>query len=246
MKHIKPTYQEVMRNCRIFVAKEPRQRYYTWASKVMAEACGKVLAKDIDFGGVVSSIMILEYSWNNMFYDEGLFDCVRLAGCIEKHAIQISRFRQCNLNLFNESDQGDIVSLFVDILDGLSKSTFPFRSPVAVGKCLHLLCPKFFPLWDSHIAEGTDCYWGTPVDPNTAVNSYTDFMKCTQEIIDHITHEFSDKNNIPLENAVDDILKEYENTVERRNIEMTILKLVDEFLYVEYTHPKLKIGFVDH
>jgi len=74
MKQTKPMYQAVMGNCKIFVANEGRQRYYTWASKVIAEACRKGQAEDIDVGGVVSGIMILEYSWNEMFYRDGLFD----------------------------------------------------------------------------------------------------------------------------------------------------------------------------
>jgi hypothetical protein len=40
--------------------------------------------------------------------------------------------------------------------------------------------------------------------------------------------------------AVDVILKQYGETVERRAIERTMLKLADEYFYVEHTHPQWK------
>lgn len=66
-------------SCNIFVANGGRQRYYTWVFKVIAEACGQDQAEDIDIKDVVSGIMILEYSWNEIFYRDGLFDQSRLA-----------------------------------------------------------------------------------------------------------------------------------------------------------------------
>ena len=45
---------------------------------------------------------------------------------------------------------------------------------------------------------------------------------------------------MPLESAVDTNLKEYEATVERRAVETTMLNLVDEYLFVEHTHPEWK------
>lgn len=240
MKQAKPTYQVVMENCRIFVANEGRQRYYTWASKVINEAWGQDQTEGIDIGGVVSGIMILEYSWNEMFYRDGLFDLRRLAECVEKHVVTLSQFRKRNLSSFELSDQEVMVHLFADFLDALGKQNSHLRSPVAVGKCLHLLSPRFFPLWDSPIAKGTGYYWGTPVNPRVAAESYIDFMRFTIELVDDVLRDFMEKRGVPLESAVDAILKEYEATVERRAVETTMLKLLDEYLYVEHTHPEWK------
>lgn len=240
MKQAQPTYQEIMENCKIFVANEGRQRYYTWASKVVDEAWGQDQTGDIDIGGVVSGIMILEYSWNEMFYRDGLFDFSRLEECVEKHVFPLSQFRKRALSSYESSDQEVIVHLFADFLDALGNQNSHLRSPVAVGKCLHLLSPQFFPLWDGSIAKGTGYYWGTPVNPRAAAKSYIDFMTFTQELVDHIVRDFAEKHGVPLESAVDIILKEYEATVERRAVETTMLKLVDEYLYVEYTHPEWK------
>jgi hypothetical protein len=240
MKQAKPTYEAVIENCKIFVANETRQRYYTWAFKTVADAYGQGQPENIDILGVVSGIMILEYSWNEMFYRDGLFDQLRLAECLEKHAILVSRFRNRDIGSFQVNDQEDIARLFSDLLDALGRQNSRLRSPVAVGKCLHLLSPHFFPLWDGPIAKGTGYYWGTPVKSDTATKFYMDFMKYTQELADHIAREFASKGSLPLEIAFDAILKEYEKTVERRAVETTMLKLLDEYLHVEHTHPEWK------
>jgi len=65
-------------------------------------------------------------------------------------------------------------------------------------------------------------------------------MRFTQESIDHVIRDFVEKRGVPLESAVDAILKEYETTVEQRAVETTMLKLVDQYLYVEHTHPEWK------
>lgn len=240
MEQAKPTYQQILENCKLFVKNEGRQRYYTWASKVIDGAWSQSRPDDVDIGGVISGIMILEYSWNEMFYRDGLFDRSRLAGCLEKHMSLVNRFRERELSSIKVNDQEVIARLFVDFLDALGNQNSHLRSPVAVGKCLHLLCPRFFSLWDGSIAKGTGYYWGTPVDPSTAARSYIDFMQFTQELVDHLIHDFAEKHGVPFENAVDAILKEYETKVERRAIETTMLKLVDEYLYVEHTHPEWK------
>lgn len=240
MKQAKATYEAVIENCKIFVANEKRQRYYTWAFKTVAEACGQGQPEDIDIGGVVSGIMILEYSWNEMFYRDGLFDQVRLAECLEKHAVIVSGFHNRDISSFQVNDQEDIARLFIDFLDALGQQNSRLRSPVAVGKCLHLLSPQFFPLWDGPIAKSTGYHWGTPVQPGTATKSYVDFMKYTQELVDHIARDFAGKRSVPLESVFNAILREYEKTVEQRAIETTMLKLVDEYLYVEHTHPEWK------
>jgi len=240
VKQVKPTYQEVLENCKVFVENEGRQRYYTWASKVIAKAWRQGQPGEVDVGGVVSGIMILEYSWNEMFYQDGLFSQSRLAECVERHMALVNEFRKRDLSSFDVKDQEVIDHLFVDFLEALGNQNSHLRSPVAVGKCLHLLSPRFFPLWDGPIAKGTGYHWGTPVKPKTAANSYTDFMKFTQELVNCIIHDFAAKYSAPLESAVDAILEEYEVRVERRGIKMTILKIADEYLYVEHTHPEWK------
>lgn len=231
-----PTIGEVLDNCRVFVAHELRQRYYTWASKVVAEALSGNVA---DMGGLVGGIMILEYSWNDMFYADGLFDQDRLAQCLERHVKSIQTFRATDLTS-PDATSANLADLFVDFLESLANRSSHLRSPVSVGKCLHLLCPRFFPLWDSHIAEGTGYHWGRPVVPGKAARSYADFMEFNKRITEKLIADLAKEHNMTAEQAARSILSEYERTVEKRAVPTTMLKMMDEYLYVEHTHPEWK------
>ena len=65
-------------------------------------------------------------------------------------------------------------------------------------------------------------------------------MRFTQGSVDHVIRDFVEKRGVPLESAADALLMGYKTTVEQRAVETTLLKLVDEYLYVEHTHPEWK------
>ena len=55
MRQTIPSYEKVIENCKIFVTNEGRQRFYMWASKVIADAYGNGQTVEIDFAGIVSA-----------------------------------------------------------------------------------------------------------------------------------------------------------------------------------------------
>ena len=80
------------------------------------------------------------------------------------------------------------------------------RSPVGVAKALHLLAPKFFPLWDERIAKAKPykCYY----DKNPA-EKYVEFCKKTKIVADEVRNYISCSDK-------------------------TLLKLIDEYNYSKY------------
>jgi hypothetical protein len=84
MKQTKATYEALIQNCKIFMANERRQRYYTWAFKAAVGAYGQGQAERIDIASVTSAVMILEYSWNELFYRDGLADPVTVTSVRSK------------------------------------------------------------------------------------------------------------------------------------------------------------------
>lgn len=84
-------------------------------------------------------------------------------------------------------------------------------SPVSVGKALHLLCPDFFPLWDSKIAENYRCKWK---DSQRSHNNYMDFIKIASTQVKTL----QGRSEVP---------KTLSGT--------GILKLIDEYNYVRFT-----------
>ena len=79
------------------------------------------------------------------------------------------------------------------------------KSPVSAAKALHLLVPKFFPLWDDKIARAYGCYYGErPADKYIAFCNITKIMA--------------------------EKLKDCEIRSDR-----TLIKLIDEYNYSKYT-----------
>lgn len=81
--------------------------------------------------------------------------------------------------LLNE-DEALVQTLFNDMLEAsrlTNKRGVVRRSPVSVAKALHLLAPRFFPLWDDEIARAYRCRWPSS---GLASSSYLRFMKLSQ------------------------------------------------------------------
>jgi hypothetical protein len=98
---------------------------------------------------VPEALGVLLKTWNNNFYrfrggfSEGhLSDIENLVNC---HREQIAAFRLRSIESLAISDEAVIVSIFSDFEKKLG--------PVGSAKCLHLLAPRFFPLWDREISR---------------------------------------------------------------------------------------------
>jgi len=87
----------------------------------------------------------------------------------------------------------------------LTSTRLIMKSPVAVAKTLHILAPRFFPLWDDKIARAYDCYYNQ--DPS---GKYVKFCMITRSMVEkmqgHVTRE-----------------------------DKTIIKLIDEYNYSKHT-----------
>jgi len=115
-----------------------------------------------------------------------------------------------------KDDIGNLYRQFLDSLKITIKSKNDneekeSRSPVAVAKALHLLCPKFFPLWDDKIAKGYRCKWPSS---EKSFDCYWKFLGLTAGQVRNLE---SDREN------------------EFQHPNLSTLKLVDEYNYVHFT-----------
>jgi len=85
------------------------------------------------------------------------------------------------------------------------KTKIIMRSPVSAAKALHLLAPKFFPLWDDKIARAYKCNYNT-----NPAEKYISFCKITKTMADKV--------------------KDYDIQSDR-----AIIKLLDEYNFSKYT-----------
>jgi len=65
-------------------------------------------------------------------------------------------------------------------------------------------------------------------------------MQFTRDLIRHVVGDFSKDLGIPREKAIDAFFEKYEDIVGQESRLKTMLKVMDEYLYVEYTRPEWK------
>ncbi len=129
------------------------------------------------FGEMADALSVMLLTWNQAFYRYGLFDPKRLETCLDKQWAAIESFRTRDIMTLGPHDHESVKILFNDMLPALA--TTHGVSPVAVGKCLHLLAPSFFPIWDMKIAKAYGCRYNR--DP---ANAYVRFCEINKEIVE--------------------------------------------------------------
>jgi hypothetical protein len=84
----------------------------------------------------------------------------------------LASFKECSIDTLTGEDQQTVTALFKDFEIVLG--------PVGAAKSLHLLAPRFFPLWDRAIAKA----YGLPLGScGTNPSRYVRFMEITKEQI---------------------------------------------------------------
>ncbi|MEM2970104.1 MAG: hypothetical protein QXR63_04130 [Candidatus Bathyarchaeia archaeon] len=130
----------------------------------------------------------------------------KLENLIKKYSPKLEKFRKKDLTSIElEKFEGQIRELYDQFSKVLGKT--------ATGKVLHILCPDFFPLWDSRIAE--------------AVSS---------------TGEFDEKDYYNFMLKTKDLLKKYMKTFSNlaAHYGKSKLRILDEYLWL-ITHDPVSL-----
>lgn len=199
-------------NCRTYEEND-WDSVYRIATTLVAEGW----SKPPSLQKIVDGLNVLLRIWNQQFYGPSGFDETSLEGWLERNWQEIDTFRRKDISSFGASDHEAIAGAFTELLDLLRKTSDAKQSPVSVGKALHLLAPRFFPIWDSTIASNWKCPYST--SPSVA---YIVFC--------HRTQEFAAQLEKAL--AADD------STSRRWFEQKTLLKRIDEHNYVKRSWKK--------
>ena len=191
-----PTAEELKEARRRFREYEPRDLFYRVASELIELALA-----DKTRITVAEALAVLLQTWNEQYYQyrpftEGHF--CEIEKLIQAHMDQVLAFRSRSIDSVTEADLKTVESLF----DSFEK----VLGPVGAVKALHLLAPKFFPLWDRKIAKGYRCELNT-VGANGA-NYMAFFLSTLQQV----------RSLLPAMRGESDLLKS-----------------IDEFNYCRYT-----------
>ena len=192
---------DLEKGCRTFERHEGRGSMYRVGTFLLEKWWGRP-------ADMVDALTVLLLTWNAAFYRHGMFDQNRLETFLVGKWDAISSFRNRDIRSLTARDRGIIRRLFVgfnaalQIQEGKDQGR---RSPVAVAKTLHMLGPRFFPLWDYEIANQYGCDYS-----EKPANAYMRFCDIAQTIVADLTGRVSPSPK-------------------------SLLKRIDEFNYAQYT-----------
>lgn len=204
-----PTIQDIENAHKIFEDVEPRDLFYHAATELVDLAIHDKTKLKLS-----EAIAVLLQTWNVSYYRFRSIDkkehFSNIEARLKKHEHLITSLRQRTIEDFCDKDVEMVRSTFIDFEEVLGKT--------GAAKCLHLLAPRFFPLWDTEIAKAYGLGKGSEAD------RYCGFMKTTKKQVICLKKQF----NL------------YEKQAICRNLlnELDALKVLDEYNYVTYTLPK--------
>ena len=201
---------------------------YRIAQRVVGEAFDEE-----DYNDLTDGLGVLLLTWNQAFYRYGSFDFDRLEEVLRDHWGAITGLRARDVASFAPGEEeASVRHLFAAFLDALriavDNKMNGRQSPVAVAKTLHLLAPRFFPLWDVAIARAYGCLWQGAV---TAPRHYAAFMEITKQSVDSVAADYARITGCPEEESIPRI----EQELMVGGFHKPILKLIDEYNYSRYT-----------
>ena len=152
-----PTLDELVLAHSLFEEREPRDLFYRIATWLMDPAT----RVSHPFGRTDALAALLQ-TWNRGYYQRQRipFDAAHYAaidGLLERHDGQLAAFGARTIASLRADDEPAVRSLFAHFTRVLG--------PTGASKALHLLAPRFFPLWDSEIAaRGYHLYQRDDID----------------------------------------------------------------------------------
>jgi len=160
---------------------EPRALFYKAATELVDSAWREHSSLTL-----AEAIAVLLKTWNESFYrfhpftEEHYLD---LEALLESRQESLARYRQRDIEGLMDEDEIPAKELFAAFEEVLF--------PVGAAKCLHMLAPRFFPLWDRAIAAG----YGLALDKKgNNAGRYWIFMQFTRRQIQRLGKGYSGTN----------------------------------------------------
>lgn len=163
MRHLLPSFQEIKSARKEFERRAPRSLFYRAATELVTLAFSKKTKLSL-----AEALAVLLQTWNRVYYQYHPFNQKHFSDIellLKRHLGKVLPFRTRVISSFVEIDRKSIEFIF-----------FKFEhllGPVGAAKSLHLLAPRFFPLWDGKIATQYGCRLGRI---GTNAHRYLDFI----------------------------------------------------------------------
>ena len=163
-----PEFDELQSAQAAYQADERRTLFYRTATELVELAIREELSLSL-----AEVLTVLLQRWNQPGYRPSRFDaahCADLERLLSAHGALLRAFRARTIEEFAAEDEATVEALFREFELALG--------PVGAAKCLHLLAPRFFPLWDRDIASA---YFVSLLEPGQNGERYGRFMRIVHE-----------------------------------------------------------------
>ena len=130
---------------------------------------------------LADGVGVLLLTWNQAFYRYGAPNLKRFEDFLTRNGKGLEGLRNRDIATMSQADEMNVCQLFESALESLETDDGTKRgrrSPVAAAKTLHLLAPRYFPLWDQAIAKAYRCAYS--VEPAA---SYIKFMRVSRDMV---------------------------------------------------------------
>jgi hypothetical protein len=139
---VPPTAADLIKARQVFGRRESRDVFYRAATYLVEQALQGQAPISLS-----EALAVLLQTWNRAYYQyhpPGPDHLDRIDALLEQHASWRSRIRDRTIDTFSSADASELKIIFADFEKVLG--------PVGAAKALHLLAPRFLPLWDRAIA----------------------------------------------------------------------------------------------
>lgn len=192
-----PSMAELKEAHQRFLENEPRDLFYRVATELI-----KLALKGLTTLSLSEAVAVLLQTWNRAYYQYYRFDAKHFSDIdrlLDRYQDEIvNRFRNRSPSQLSQNEKTQIEVLFADFEKVLG--------PTGAAKTLHLLAPRFFPLWDHDIAKAHSC-----------------------------TFQKRGKNGSKYRVFVEMVHNQYEQLKAFYPEGVNLLKLLDEYNYCKYT-----------
>lgn len=163
-----PEFDELESARVAYQADERRTLFYRTATELVELAFRGDLSLSL-----AQVLTVLLQRWNQPYERRSRFDtahCADVERLLVEHGALLHVLRGRTIEAFSESDQPTVERLFHDFELVLG--------PVGAARALHLLAPRYFPLWDRDIASA---YLVSLLEPGENGERYCRFMRIVKE-----------------------------------------------------------------
>ena len=209
------TWKLLVKAHKIALDGEPIDEIYQAISKIVDANWHQMRDLAVIMGGLLMF-------WNSAFYRTGDISFAHVENTLLKHTVKLDEYRTRVITTISPDEFKKIGEIYYEILysfgarknekNGDGKKMI--YSPVSAAKAMHLLCPNFFPLWDSSIAKAYGCYWD---DTLYSFPEYWKFISKSKKQVELLRTEGRPPKDIR---------------------EIPVLRLIDQYNYLCYTKKK--------